>query len=598
MKNHALLLLVYTVFIYSCVKDDIQKQVVKSNTKQITEYVFLASENDVLNDDLVANINEEEKQITVTVPFGTERTSLQPSITVSEKSKITPDTGVAQDFTTPVLYKVAAEDGSIQEYNVVISEAQKSEKRIISFAFMASQNNALQEDILAVINESEKTIQAIVPYGTAVDALTPKISITPGTTITPDDTSTQDFSNTVNYTVTAQDNSSQAYTVNVVVAGKEILIFPKAFQRIENIEPGSSLILQPGIHGEIVFKYCKGTKDGPITIKNASTGDVVVNPRYYREQGNNVSFSWRFIESAFIHIEGNNNPGKCQGIEFREMQIHTHEWTNSMLVANCRFIKGSRAPNGNGVASLSIKVPYLQIGEKDPDRYANFVQEYAIVRNCYFDEPSNEAIYIGNTYNIYHLTKNVEITNVYVKDSGRECIQVSNALQYKASNLTLIGSGLNNETGAQMNMFQVGNSSGSLENFVFVNAGEYPIIMFTKDFKIRNGAIYNAQKGGIFLGKFAIRYPDSTIPDNPVEISNVAIQNGKTALVEVASDEMSIVLNNNSVSNMINEHYIQNGLNTNQVSSTNFRQNIAIPSFQDFNNSFFDTLGYKEANCD
>ncbi|MEW7289610.1 hypothetical protein [Aquimarina sp. 2304DJ70-9] len=598
MKNYIQLLLVFTLCICSCVKDDIEKQVIKSNAKQITEFIFSSSENDALDEDLVANINEAAKQIAVTVPFGTKRTSLQPNITVSEKSKVTPDTGVAQDFTTPVFYKVIAEDGSTQEYEVMIAEAQESDKQIISFVFMANQNDGLQDDIHADINESEKTITAIVPYGTAIDALTPKISTIVGASVSPGSDTTQDFTNTVNYSVTALDGSTESYVVKVIVAGKEILIYPKAFQRIENIEPGSNLILQPGIHGEVVFKNCKGTIDRPITIKNAPTGDVVVNPRYYRDQGNNVSFSWRFMESAFIHIQGNNNSAKCHGIEFREMQIHTHEWTNSMLVANCRFIKGSRASNGNGVASVSIKVPYLGVGEKDPDRYANFVQEYAIVKNCYFDEPSNEAIYIGNTYNIYHLTKKVEITNVYVKDSGRECIQVSNALQYKAANLTLIGSGLNNETGAQMNMFQVGNSSGSLENFVFVNAGEYPIIAFTKDFKIKNGAIYNAQKSSIFLGKFAIRYPDSTIPDNPVEISNVTIQNGNTALVEVATDEMPIMLNNNSVSNTINEHYIQNGLNTDQVSSTNFSQNSAIPSFQDTNNSFFNTLGYKEANCD
>lgn len=502
MKSYIQFLSIFFLTVVSCSKDESIDPLILSNAKQITQFVFLTSDNIGLDQDITTVINEEDKTITATMPFGTDITKLMPTIIISENTKVTPDTGVEMDFSTPVSYTVTAEDSSIEQYSV-----------------------------------------------------------------------------------------------NVNIAGEEVFIEPKAFQSIENIEAGTILVLRPGIHGEVVFKNCKGTKDNPITIKNALTGDVVVNPKYYREQGSNVSLSWRFEESSFIHIEGNNNPTKCHGIEFREMQIHTHQWTNSMLVTNCRFIKGSRAANGNGVASLSIKVPYLQIGENDPDRYANFIQEYAIVRNCYFEEPSNEAIYVGNTYSIYHLTKNVEITNVYVKDSGRECIQVSNALQYKASNLTLIGSGLNNETGAQMNMFQVGNSSGSLENFVFANAGEYPIIAFTKDFRIKNGAIYNATKSSIFLGKFSIRYPNSTILDNPIEISNVFIKDGTTAAVEVATDEMPIKLMDNTVSNTIDAHYIQNGLNTNQVTNTNFRQNTSIPSYQDQNNSFFDTMGYKETNC-
>lgn len=57
--------------------------------------------------------------ITVTVPFGSNKASLTPSITHTGAS-INPDTGVSRNFTNPVKYTVTAADGSINEYTVTV----------------------------------------------------------------------------------------------------------------------------------------------------------------------------------------------------------------------------------------------------------------------------------------------------------------------------------------------------------------------------------------------------------------------------------------------------------------------------------------------
>lgn len=75
-----------------------------------------------LNPNVTGTINEAGKTISLTVPYGTDVTSLVPTITHTGTS-ISPDTGVVQDFTSPVEYTVAAEDGSTQKYTVTVTVA-------------------------------------------------------------------------------------------------------------------------------------------------------------------------------------------------------------------------------------------------------------------------------------------------------------------------------------------------------------------------------------------------------------------------------------------------------------------------------------------
>jgi len=61
------------------------------------------------------------RNITVTVPFCTNITSLTPTITHTGVS-LSPASGVAQDFTDPVVYTVTASDGSTKDYTVTVTK--------------------------------------------------------------------------------------------------------------------------------------------------------------------------------------------------------------------------------------------------------------------------------------------------------------------------------------------------------------------------------------------------------------------------------------------------------------------------------------------
>ncbi|WP_419822766.1 S-layer homology domain-containing protein [Anoxybacterium hadale] len=164
-----------------------------------------------LTPNVTGTVNEGAKTIALTVPYGTDVTALVPAITHTGAS-VSPNTGVAQNFTNPVTYTVTAADSSTQQYTVTVSVAANPAKAITAFNF-----NGLTPNVTGTVNEGAKTIALTVPYGTDVTALVPAITHT-GASVSPNTGVAQNFTNPVTYTVTAADSSSQAYTVTVSVA--------------------------------------------------------------------------------------------------------------------------------------------------------------------------------------------------------------------------------------------------------------------------------------------------------------------------------------------------------------------------------------------
>lgn len=93
---------------------------------------------------------------------------------------------------------------------VVGCKKPSNEKRIIRFSFTTP-------SVTALINESDKTIEAIVPSGTNVRSLTPAIIVSDKATVYPASGVSRDFTNPVTYTVTAEDGSQSVYTVTVTI---------------------------------------------------------------------------------------------------------------------------------------------------------------------------------------------------------------------------------------------------------------------------------------------------------------------------------------------------------------------------------------------
>ena len=165
-----------------------------------------------------ADIDYEKMTITVNVPFGTPVTSLKPEIEVSPGASVSPASGAAQNFTSPVKYTVTAEDGvTKQEYTAsVVIEAEKShEAKILGFTVAGQIGNA---------EIGEKTVTAVMKAGTNLSSLAPVIKVSEGAKVSPASGSTQNFSTPVKYTVTAEDGvTTQEYTVALTIGGEVVL---------------------------------------------------------------------------------------------------------------------------------------------------------------------------------------------------------------------------------------------------------------------------------------------------------------------------------------------------------------------------------------
>jgi len=104
MKKILFLTLAVSLLFASCGKDDPKPEDPKSTDAEILSFIV----NDV-------NGTIEGTNILLVLDESTDLTNLTPTISLSENATINPESGVAQDFTSPVVYTVTAEDGETKK---------------------------------------------------------------------------------------------------------------------------------------------------------------------------------------------------------------------------------------------------------------------------------------------------------------------------------------------------------------------------------------------------------------------------------------------------------------------------------------------------
>lgn len=195
-----------------------EEEEAKSPLNKITQFNISS-----LSPSVEGTIDEENFTVALDVPSGTDITALTPEISISDKATITPASGTAQDFTSPVVYTVTAENGTSAEYTVTINVMKSTEAEINSFIL-----KGLDPELEATVDEENKTITALIPREYDITKLTPTISISELATVSPASDVEIDFSEDVVYTVVAEDGSEVKYTASLTYelrTEKEIIVF-------------------------------------------------------------------------------------------------------------------------------------------------------------------------------------------------------------------------------------------------------------------------------------------------------------------------------------------------------------------------------------
>ncbi len=192
----------------------------RSNEKELVSFGFVSPA-------VTALING--TTITATLPYGTDLSNLLVNFGASDKSTVSIN-GIPQisgttknNFSSVVIYKVTAENGTTKEFTVIVGLAKNSAKEITSFLFTNPASSA---------SFNGTTISLQVPFGTDVKKLIASFTVSAGANVKVGNVNqqsgvtTNDFTNPVSYTVTAEDGTSQVYTVVVY-----LLAAPKSSEK-------------------------------------------------------------------------------------------------------------------------------------------------------------------------------------------------------------------------------------------------------------------------------------------------------------------------------------------------------------------------------
>jgi outer membrane protein assembly factor BamB len=209
------LLLLTTVGLFgiACHKKKRQEQ---SDSNYIISFKFEPADNAGLNASITARVIKDS--IIIEVPATVQLANAVPVIQHTGAS-ILPASRAPQNFNSPVIYTVIAENGSKRVYRTYLKVLSNS-KAITSFIFEKANNGALVQNVTGDI--SGDTIRLIVPQNIDLSSLIPTISFT-GVSMFPQSLVAGNFENERYYTVNAEDGSAKTYTV-IVGGNKDVFI--------------------------------------------------------------------------------------------------------------------------------------------------------------------------------------------------------------------------------------------------------------------------------------------------------------------------------------------------------------------------------------
>lgn len=152
--------------------------------------------------------------ITFDMPYGTDFASLIPTITLSHGARISPLSGVHNDFNTPVVYVVTAQDTvTTENWTVTVSESLNSAAEILTCSTAGQVGTS-------IINSISGSVQLNVANGTVINPTSLIGTLSTGATVSPLFSSSQVFtSGDPNlYAVTAEDTVTQKnWSVTITV---------------------------------------------------------------------------------------------------------------------------------------------------------------------------------------------------------------------------------------------------------------------------------------------------------------------------------------------------------------------------------------------
>jgi Leucine-rich repeat (LRR) protein len=257
------------------------------------------------------------------------------------------------------------------------------EKKIISFRFVDVFKDSLDLNVTATIDEKDKTITALLPYGASLLNLTPAITISKGASISPGNGEPLDFTAQVNYTVTAEDGTTAVYSVAASVkpypenkiisfkflASKNLSISKDIEGEIDDINSTILIFVPCSVNLNNLKPTVEISDDASVQPLNEASTDFSNEVRYTVTSGlNNTRFYKIVVEhdtqdrQALIDFY-KANPGNLLGWDLKK----TSSTWQGVTISDCRVVElgifgGNITTIPSSVGSLT-KVKMFQLTE-------------------------------------------------------------------------------------------------------------------------------------------------------------------------------------------------------------------------------------------
>lgn len=289
MKFPKRLLLVLMIALFVACSDD---DMPKSNENQIVEFSV---------GDNMAVIDHSEKTISLVLPVGSGLTKIRPLIKVSDQASVTPASEVVQDFTTPIVYTVRAQDGTEQKYTATITVASPSDNYVLAFSIDGKVGDISKEFDVIFIE---------VARGVDITNLAPQLKVSPSASVSPASGQKQDFTKPVIYSVTSSDGSVRTFTAIVqeeIKEGTQRLV-SKLVTLVDNVEGDNNLFKYDEANRLIYYAYKDVVADEAYITKIVYDAHGKVSQLMFEEESDGVNSSKgtmnvTYIDAKTIHVK-------------------------------------------------------------------------------------------------------------------------------------------------------------------------------------------------------------------------------------------------------------------------------------------------------
>lgn len=166
------------------------------------------------NADIV--IDSEQNTVQIAVNKSIALNALTLNFAISPLSKISPASGIAQDFSSPKTFTVTAENGDKRVYTITVSNL-SDEKKILSATYGSTLN-----PFTAVISGSNLSIT--VPFGVNLKSLAIDATLSAGASASPAFGVAYDYSTPKIHTITAANGTKINYTVSITIKPQETAV--------------------------------------------------------------------------------------------------------------------------------------------------------------------------------------------------------------------------------------------------------------------------------------------------------------------------------------------------------------------------------------